>query len=64
MRIHDTKLAYEIENQPVLIQKRVCNVCRVYYGTKQNARNAKNHYLYLLHIFNQMHFKNLTIFGS
>ena len=29
MRIHDTKLPYGIENQSVLIRKRICNVCNV-----------------------------------
>ena len=29
MRIHGTKLLYVIENESVLIQARVCNICRM-----------------------------------
>ena len=44
MRIHDTKLPYAIENQSVLIQGRMCSVCRVSFMVQNRMqRNEKNH---------------------
>ena len=38
MRIHDTKLSYEIEYQLVLIQENVYNVCRVSLMVKTECK--------------------------
>ena len=51
MRIHFTKLVYEIENQSVLIQERVCNVCRVFLIVQNTMQEMKknNYYIYFLY---------------
>ena len=50
MRVHGATLPYGIENHPILIQERVCNVCRVSIMIQQKAKNEKHTKLYLLHI--------------
>ena len=65
MRIHDTKLPDGIENQSVLLQERVFNVCRIAIMVQNRMKRVRKfmNYIYLLYIFNHVRFKRYSMFS-